>query len=114
MLDAEQQTVEDLYRIRPNGNQQYPEGFIRNLSSMEHGSRVPPPTMHLVVCPNPQCQSLVRYGVQVLLVCQFEVGLHLKLAALIDFLRKSGDVGHGYIYLVIVSLGYIYLAIDRI
>ena len=45
----------------------------------------PPPTMHLVVCPNPQCQSLVRYGMQVLLVCQFEVGLHLKLAALIDF-----------------------------
>ena len=40
--------------------------------------------MHLVVCPNPQCQSLVRYGVQVLLVCQFEVGLHLELAALID------------------------------
>jgi len=45
--------------------------------------------MHLVVCPNPQRQSLVRYGVQVLLVCQFEVGLHLKLAALIDFHAPS-------------------------
>ena len=55
------------------------------------GSRVPPPTMHLVVCPNPQCQSLVRYGVQVLLVCQFEFGLHLELAALIDF-RAPGIV----------------------
>ena len=52
---------------------------------MGHGSRVPPPTMHLVICPNPQCQSLVQYGVQVLLVCQFEVGLCLELAALIDF-----------------------------
>ena len=41
--------------------------------------------MHLVIYPNPQCQSLVRYGMQVLLVCQFEVGLHLKLAAMIDF-----------------------------
>jgi hypothetical protein len=66
-------------------NRQYPEGFIRNLSSVGHGSRVPPPTVHLVVCPNPQCQSLVRYGVQVLLKCQFEVSLHLELAALIDF-----------------------------
>ena len=47
--------------------------------------------MHLVICPNPQCQSLVRYGVQVLLVCQFEVGLHLELAALIDF-RAPGIV----------------------
>ena len=46
---------------------------------------MPPPTVHLVVCPNPQCQSLVRYGVQVLLLCQFEVVLRLKLAALIDF-----------------------------
>jgi hypothetical protein len=52
---------------------------------------VPPPTVHLVVCPNPQCQSLVRYGVQVLLLCQFEVGLHLKLAGLIDF-RAPGIV----------------------
>ena len=52
---------------------------------------MPPPTVHLVVCPHPQCQSLVRYGVQVLLVCQFEVGLHLKLAALIDF-RAPGIV----------------------
>ena len=58
---------------------------------MGHGSRVPPPTVHLVVCPNPQCQSLVRYGVQVLLACQFEVGLHLKLAALINF-RAPGIV----------------------
>ena len=41
--------------------------------------------MHLVIYPNPQCQSLVRYGMQVLLVCQFEVVLHLELAALIDF-----------------------------
>jgi len=47
--------------------------------------------MHLVICPNPQCQSLVRYGMQVLLVCQFEVGLHLKLSALIDF-RAAGIV----------------------
>ena len=47
--------------------------------------------MHLVICSNPQCQSLVRYGVQVLLVCQFEVGLHLELAALIDF-RAPGIV----------------------
>ena len=69
------------YRTRPNGNRQYPEGFICNLSSVGHGSRVSPPTMYLVVCPNPQCQSLVRYGVQVLLLCQFEVGLCLKLAA---------------------------------
>ena len=46
---------------------------------------MPPPTLHLVVYPNPQCQSLVRYGVQVLLVWEFEVGLCLKLAALIYF-----------------------------
>ena len=45
----------------------------------------PTPTLHLVVYPNPQCQSQVRYRVQVLLKCQFEVGLHLELAALIDF-----------------------------
>jgi hypothetical protein len=52
----------------------------------------PPPTVHLAVCPNPQCQSLVRYGVQVLLICQFEVGLRLELAAfLIDF-RAPGIV----------------------
>ena len=73
------------YRIRPNGNRQYPEGFIHNLSRVGHGSRVPPPTVHLVVCPNPQCQFLVRYGVQDLLVCQFGFGLHLELTALIDF-----------------------------
>jgi hypothetical protein len=91
MMDAERQTVDGLYRIRPNGNRQYPEGFICNLGSMGHGSRVPPPTVHLVACPNPQCQSLVRYGMQVLLVCQFEVGLHLKLAALIDF-RAPGII----------------------
>jgi hypothetical protein len=90
-LDAEQQTVNGQYRIRPNGNRQYPEGFIRNLSSVGHGSRVSPPTVHLVVCPNPQCQSLVRYGVQDLLVCQFGFGLHLELAALIDF-RAPGIV----------------------
>ncbi len=60
MLDAEWQMVVSLYRIRPNGNRQYPEGFIRDLSSVGHGSLVPPPTVHLVVCPNPQCQSLVR------------------------------------------------------
>ena len=47
--------------------------------------------MHLVICPNPQCQSLVRYGVQVLPVCQFEFGLCLELAALIDF-RVPGIV----------------------
>jgi len=41
--------------------------------------------MHLFVYPNHHCQSLVRYGMQVLLVCQFEVGLHLKLAAMVDF-----------------------------
>ena len=41
-LDAEQQTVNGQYRIRPNGNRQYPEGFIRNLSSVGDGSRVPP------------------------------------------------------------------------
>ena len=81
MLDAEWQTVDGLYRIRPNGNRQYPEGFIRNLSSMGDGSPVPPPTLHLVIYPTPQCQSLVRYPVQVLLECQFEVGLHLELAA---------------------------------
>ena len=85
MLDAEWQTVDGLYRTRPNGNRQYPKGFIHSLSSVGHGSRVPPPTVHLVVSPNPQCQSLVRYGVQVLLLCQFEVVLCLKLAALIDF-----------------------------
>ena len=79
------------YRIRPNGNRQYPEGFIHNLSRVGHGSRVPPPTVHLVVCPNPQCQFLVRYGVQDLLVCQFGFGLHLELAALIDF-RAPGIV----------------------
>ena len=54
------------------------------LANNRNRSCVPPPTMHLVVCPNPQCQSLVRYGVQVLLVCQFDVGLCLELAALID------------------------------
>ncbi len=64
---------------------QYPEGFIRDLSSVGHGSRVCPPTLHLVVYPNPQCQSLVGYCVQVLLKCQFEAGLCLELAALIDF-----------------------------
>ena len=48
-----------------------------------------PPTVHLVVCPNPRCQSLVRYRAQVLLECQFEVGLHLELAALIDFRAPS-------------------------
>ena len=42
MLDAERQKVDSLYRIRPNGNRQYPEGFIRDLSSVGHGSRVPP------------------------------------------------------------------------
>jgi hypothetical protein len=42
MLDAERQTVDGLYRIRPNGNRQYPEGFIRNLSSVGDGTRVPP------------------------------------------------------------------------
>ncbi len=48
--------------------------------------------MHLVICPNPQCQSLVRYSVQDLLKCQFEFGLHLELlAALIDF-RAPGIV----------------------
>ena len=77
--------VDGLYWIRPNGNRQYPKGFIRNLSSVGHGSRVLPPTLHLVVYPNPQCQSIVRYHVQVLLECRFEVGLCLKLAALIDF-----------------------------
>ena len=46
---------------------------------------MPPPTLHLVLYPNPQCQSLVRYRVQVLLECQFEVGVRLELAALIDF-----------------------------
>ena len=55
------------------------------LANNRNRSCVPLPTMHLVVCPNPQCQSLVRYGVQVLLVCQFDVGLCLELAALIDF-----------------------------
>ncbi len=83
--------VDGLHWIRPNGNRQYPKGFIRDLGSVGHGSRAPPPTMHLAVCPNPQCQSLVRYGVQVLLVCQFEVGLHLELAALIDF-RAPGII----------------------
>ena len=34
MLDAERQTVDGLYQIRPNGNRQYPEGFIRDLSSV--------------------------------------------------------------------------------
>ena len=48
MLDAERQMVNGLYRIRPNGNRQYPEGFIRDLSSVGHGSRVPPPTVHLL------------------------------------------------------------------
>ena len=56
---------------------------------MRHVSCVPPPTMHLVICPNPLCQSLVRYCVQVLLVCQFEVGLHLELVALIDFCARG-------------------------
>ncbi len=51
---------------------------------MGHGSRVCPPTLHLVVS-NPRCQSLVGYPVQVLLKCQFEAGLRLELAALIDF-----------------------------
>ena len=46
---------------------------------------MPPPTLHLVVYPNPQCQSLVRDHVQVLLECQFEVGLRSDFAALIDF-----------------------------
>jgi len=73
------------YRIRPNCNGQYPKGFIHDLSSVGHGSPVPPPTLHLAVYPNPQCQSLVRYRMQVLLECQFEVGLCLELAALIDF-----------------------------
>jgi hypothetical protein len=85
MLEAERQTVDGLYWIRPKGNRQYPEGFIRDLSSMGYGSRVPPPTLHLVIYPNPQCQSLVRYRMQVLLKCQFEAGLRLELAALIDF-----------------------------
>ena len=83
--------VNGLNRIRTNGNRQNPKGFIRNLSSVGHGSRVPPPTLHLVVYPNPQCQFLVRYRVQVLLECQFEVGLCLELAALIDF-RAPGIV----------------------
>jgi len=81
--------VDGLYWIRPNGNREYPEGFIRNLSSVGHGSRVPPPTLHLVVYPNPQCQFLVRYRVQVLLECQFEVGLHLERAASIDYRAPS-------------------------
>ena len=86
MLDADWQMVDGLYHIRPNANRQYPKGFIRDLSSMGHGSCVPPPTMHLVVYLNPQCQSMVRYGMQVLLVCQFEVvGIRLKLAAFVDF-----------------------------
>ena len=86
MLDAERQTVDGLYWIRPNGNRQYPEGFIRNLSSVGDGSRVP-----LLLCTLSYTlllnvnHSLVRYPVQVLLECQFEVGLHLELAALIDF-----------------------------
>jgi len=88
--------VDGLYRTRPNGNQQYPEGFIHDLSSVGHGSRVPPPTMNLAVCPNPQCQSLVRYGVHVLLLCQFEVSLRLELAALID-LRALGIVAAGMV-----------------
>ena len=91
MLDAERQKVDGLYWIRPNGNRQYPKGFIRDLSSVGHGSHVPPPALHLVIYHNPQCQSLVRYRVQVLLECQFEVGLHLELAAFIDF-RAPGMV----------------------
>ena len=92
MLDAEWQTVDGLYWIRPNGNRQYPEGFIRNLSSVGDGSRVP-----LLLCTLSYTlllnvnHSLVRYPVQVLLECQFEVGLHLELAALIDF-RAPGIV----------------------
>ena len=92
MLDAERQKVDSLYRIRPNGNRQYPEGFIRNLSSVGDGSRVP-----LLLCTLSYTlllnvnHSLVRYPVQVLLECQFEVGLHLELAALIDF-RAPGIV----------------------
>ena len=53
---------------------------------MGDGSRVP-----LLLCTLSYTlllnvnHSLVRYPVQVLLECQFEVGLHLELAALIDF-----------------------------
>ncbi len=50
---------------------------------------MPPPTLHLLIYPNPQCQSLVRYRVQVLLECQFEVVLSPRLAALIDFRAPS-------------------------
>ncbi len=61
MLDAERQTVYGLYRIRPNGNRPYPEGFIReDLSSMGHVSRVPPhrapfraPSIVAAVVPTP-------------------------------------------------------------
>ena len=42
MMDAEQQTVDGPYWTRPNGNRQYPERFISGLSSVGHGSRVPP------------------------------------------------------------------------
>jgi hypothetical protein len=88
MLDAERQMVDGLYRTRSNSK------FIRDLSSVGHGSRVPPlATVHLVGCLNPQCQSLIRYGVQVLLLCQFEDGVCLELAGLID-LRAPGIIHH--------------------
>ena len=53
---------------------------------MGDGSRVP-----LLLCTLSYTlllnvnHSLVRYPIQVLLECQFEVGLHLERAALIDF-----------------------------
>ena len=57
MLDAERQIVYGLYRIRPNGNQPYPKGFIReDLSSMGHVSRVPPPPCTLS-CTQHRCSS---------------------------------------------------------
>ncbi len=68
-----------------------PKDSCVTLAACDMGVVYPPPTLHLVIYPNPQCQSLVRYRVQVLLECQFEVGLCLELAALIDF-RAPGIV----------------------
>jgi hypothetical protein len=64
------------------------------LAAWDMGVVCPPlATVHLVGCLNPQCQSLVRYGMQVLLLCQFEVGVCLELAGLID-LRAPGIIHH--------------------
>jgi hypothetical protein len=62
---------------------------MRNLSGVGDGSRVPPLLCQTLIPYS--SMSIPRYPVQVLLECQFEVGLHLELATLIDF-RAPGIV----------------------